>query len=128
MPLWILGAFFVVKDLFGFLGGSAAGIAHEVHLAGAALGFVYRFVDLRLSTLTAWFDRFKLRRRAQRRWRNAPPIEPRSTEGVPRFLEDLENQRLDRILEKISRFGKESLTDEEVEFLDRMSDRYRGRG
>jgi hypothetical protein len=125
IPLWVLGGFLVLKDLFMFLQGGAPGIAHEVHLAGAALGVAYRFVDLRLSTFLRWFHQIKLRRRVRRTLshasRGAPPG------GVPRFLEDLENQRMDRILEKIHRFGRESLTEEELEFLNRMSQRYRGR-
>jgi len=89
------------------------------------MGAAYRYTDLRLSTLSRAFDRFKLQRKARRRFRGGEQSRP--ADGVPRFLEDLENQRLDRILDKIHRFGRESLTEEEVEFLNRMSDRLRRR-
>lgn len=38
-----------------------------------------------------------------------------------------EERRMDELLEKIQRHGKESLTDEETRFLKRVSDRYRNR-
>ena len=110
-----------------FMQGATQGIAHEVHLAGAAMGALYRFVDLRWSTFTAPFSHFRAKRRARRAWGDVPPRREGPSDGVPRFLEDLENQRLDRILEKISQFGRESLSEDEMEFLDRVSERYRGR-
>ena len=38
-----------------------------------------------------------------------------------------EESRMDQLLEKIQRFGKESLTDEENRFLKKVADRYRNR-
>ena len=128
LPLWVVAAFMVLGDLFGFLSARPGShIAYVVHLTGAAVGALYRYNDLRLTTILA-----RLRRLAPRRRRKWPefPVDRRDlrgpSDGIPRFVEDLENQRLDRILEKISRFGRESLTEDEEEFLNRMSDRYRG--
>jgi len=124
VPLWLLATLFVVNDLFGFLqAGPGARVAFVVHLAGMAMGALYRYVDLRLSTLLAHLGRIGAGRRSARR---AEPEFRTPSDGIPRFVEDLEQQKLDRILEKISRFGRESLSDDDVAFLNRMSDRYRG--
>jgi stage IV sporulation protein FB len=40
---------------------------------------------------------------------------------------EAEDRRMDELLEKIQKFGKESLTDEEHRFLKRVSDRYKNR-
>jgi stage IV sporulation protein FB len=42
-------------------------------------------------------------------------------------LQEAEERRMDELLEKIQREGKQSLTDEENRFLKRVSDRYRNR-
>ena len=125
LPLWLLATFFVLADILSFVQSRPGDhVAHVVHLAGAAVGALYRYVDLRLTTILGNFRQSQLRRsirRAQKR-----PERPAASDGIPRFIEDVENQRLDRILAKISELGKESLTEDEVEFLNRMSERYRG--
>jgi membrane associated rhomboid family serine protease len=125
VPLWLIATFLVFIDLFDFLHAQPGDrVAHVVHLAGAGVGALYRYVDLRLTTLFAWVGESKFRRQLRRVRERPEPGAPR--DGVPRFIEDVENQRLDRILQKISQFGRESLTEEEIEFLNRMSRRYRG--
>jgi stage IV sporulation protein FB len=42
-------------------------------------------------------------------------------------LQEADERRMDELLEKIARAGKQSLTDEEQRFLKRVSDRYRNR-
>lgn len=41
--------------------------------------------------------------------------------------QEADDRRMDELLEKIQRFGKDSLTDEETRFLKRVSDRFRNR-
>jgi len=41
--------------------------------------------------------------------------------------QEADERRMDQLLEKIQRYGKESLTDEENRFLKRVADRYRNR-
>lgn len=125
--LWALATFFVAVDLFRLLMGVETGTADQVHLAGAAFGFVFRYVDLRYSTFVTHFSRARLKRRVRRAFRERASDKEGPSDGVPRFTDDVERQRLDRILEKISRFGKESLTQEEIRFLNRMSEQYRGK-
>ena len=58
------------------------------------------------------------------RWRQA-----RRTRRVQREAAEQQHdaERMDQLLEKIGRSGKESLTDEERRFLERVSARYRNR-
>jgi membrane associated rhomboid family serine protease len=125
MPLWLLGVFLVLKDVVSVFSPQAdPTVAYVVHLAGAATGLAYRFVDLRVGTFLARIARVGAGRRMHRVFREAPPT---AADGIPRFVEDIEQQRMDRLLDKIHRFGRESLSAEELEFLDRMSIRYRRR-
>jgi Zn-dependent protease len=59
-----------------------------------------------------WFTRWRQARRARK-------IQREATERA------LEEERMDQLLEKIARTGKESLTDEEKRFLERVSARKR---
>jgi hypothetical protein len=125
LPLWLLATFLVLVDIFDFLQSKPGDhVAHVVHLAGAGVGALYRYIDLRLTTVLATFRQSQLRRNVRRAQKR--PERDVAGDGIPRFIEDVENQRLDRILAKISEFGQDSLTEDEVEFLNRMSERYRG--
>ena len=61
-----------------------------------------------------WFARWRQARRARRAQREAAEAQQ-------------DAERMDQLLEKIARSGKESLTDEERRFLERVSARYRNR-
>ena len=61
-----------------------------------------------------WFTRWRQARRARRIQREAA-------------AQQQDAERMDQLLEKIARSGKESLTDEERRFLERVSARYRNR-
>ncbi len=56
-------------------------------------------------------------------------LQRRKAQKLQKEMERMESEerRMDELLEKIQRFGKESLTDEENRFLKRVSDRYRNR-
>jgi len=124
MPLWFLSACFVLKDVIALLNPHADPlVAYVVHLAGAATGALHRLFDLRAGTLLARVARA----RARRRWRRTFQERIKTDDGVPRDIEELEQRRLDRLLGKIHESGRESLSAEELAFLDRMSQRYRRR-
>lgn len=59
-----------------------------------------------------------------KRWLQRRAARKREQEQQQRIADD---RRMDELLEKIQRHGKESLTDEEQRFLKRVSDRYRNR-
>jgi hypothetical protein len=56
-------------------------------------------------------------------------MQARAARRIQREVEQRqqEDERMDQLLEKIARFGKEALTDEERRFMERVSARYRNR-
>jgi membrane associated rhomboid family serine protease len=105
--LWFLAALIVGFDLFAVLAslrvGAGDGVAHWVHLGGAAWGFA--------AVRTGWIHRDPLRTLQLRR----------EAARVARRRGD--EERMDRLLEKIQREGMGSLTRAEREFLKRVSSR-----
>lgn len=100
----------------GFTGGSG-GIAHFAHLGGFVGGYAYlKFLELRTAAVRA-------------RFRPTPtPNRNASTDDLQRWrrirrdeLHPLNRDELNRVLEKISKGGLESLTPEERAFLERFS-------
>lgn len=107
MKLWVLAALVVAFDSFQFLlelqTGASDGVAHSVHLAGAAYGFVG----------------------ARRRWLWKDPLagfeRKRAVARAQKQLSD--DARMDAILQKINREGIGSLTRGEKAFLQKQTDR-----
>lgn len=108
-------------------------VAHAAHIGGALFGFAYWYNDFRLSPLVdRWFGKKK-------KWANSgpqrrPESEPQTVEpsiipfpGLQQDgrLAESDEARMDSILEKISREGRESLTDEEHQFLIDTSEQLR---
>jgi hypothetical protein len=115
-------------DVFGLL-NPAGTVAVSCHLGGAAFGFLYYKQQWRLSNflpgLKAWS-----RRRARPRlrlYREEEPLTPVGAPTAPWQDDEQLEARMDAILEKISRSGKESLTDSERETLLRASEALRRR-
>lgn len=97
-----------VEILFVINNSSSNFIAHFAHLGGAACGYIYmkNFGNVRY-----WLDPRKFQR---------PVIKVyREEENNAEFRE-----RIDLILEKISRYGLSSLSENEKEFLRRAKDKY----
>lgn len=118
MPAWVCGIGYVVYDAFGAMSG-AGNIAHEVHLAGAAVALIYFFTRIRFTSL---FYGIKRRMTAEKK----PKLKIwRVDETSPH--EDRLGEEVDKILEKISRFGEASLTDSERQTLRRASREYQNR-
>ena len=113
MPAWLLGVLFIVLDTFGTF-DAQTNVAHDVHLTGAVLAFVYFFMRWHFSALFRW------------RGRKAGPAL-----RVYRQEREMSQARLeievDRILRKISTSGEESLSSEERETLREASRRYQDR-
>jgi len=109
IPIWLFVAILVFEDLHGFASSRLTGIAHGAHLGGVAVGALFRFADLRASTIL----RRVILKRSSRRDRAEP---------AKRDLAEV-----DEILAKISRQGMSSLTPEERRTLLRASQNYRER-
>ncbi len=120
VPAWLLASLYLLQDLFGLAAGRGQDgphVAYAAHLSGALFGFIYyqskinlgRFVPsgLRLPSL-----------------RTRPKL--RVHEPAADGNETLE-ERVDRLLDKVSRQGIDSLSDEERRLLEDASRRYQRR-
>lgn len=135
VPIWALVAFEVAQDLFLFTTGKAGVTAVGVHLAGAAFAFAYYKLQWRLTGLLPDLRRWQ-RRQRNTRLRVYHPEEPQSPAPVSvpipanatqTFEEEQLEARMDAVLEKISRVGKENLTESERQLLMRASEVFRRR-
>jgi membrane associated rhomboid family serine protease len=132
VPIWLFVIFQIAQDAFVFVGGIKTSTAVAVHLAGAGFAFAYYKAHWHLLSLLPNL-------RAWRRARARPKLrvfhgESEPSEhvmaGAPPASADMDEQleaKLDAVLEKVARFGKESLTESEKQILQRASDMYRRR-
>jgi hypothetical protein len=113
---------FAIVELFASQRYSESGIANFAHLGGMLFGYVYiRGHD----GFRSFFDRASgalRRRKLQIRIVDdeAPPLRRP-------FEDEDEEDEIDAVLDKISREGIDSLTEEEKEILNRASRRFRGK-
>jgi len=137
MPAWLLATGVVLIDLFGVLGAGEGGIGYTAHLLGAAFAFAYYKFNLRVLN---WMPNLG---RAVRTRRKAPlrvyeeSREPRQpvaasvtqpkAEGSGRSVDEQLEAKLDQVLEKVARYGRESLTAEEQQILMLASEIYKRR-
>lgn len=117
MPAWVCGIGYVVYDAFGAMNGTGP-IAHEVHLAGAAVALIYFFTRIRFTSL---FYGIKRRFAADKK----PKLKIWRVDESPQ--KDRLGEEVDQILRKISRDGESSLTNAERETLRRASREYQNR-
>jgi len=134
LPIWAFVAFQVGRDAYVLLSGQSTHVAVEAHLIGAAFGFAYYHWKWRLSSLD-FFSRFgSWTRRARRPSLRVYRPDPAEREPIgvaaptsPSLLDEHLEAKLDAVLEKVARSGKDSLTDEERRILMRASEIYRKR-
>lgn len=133
LPLLLLGRirlkyialFFVVMDLISIDKGNPGG--HLAHLGGAAWGFFYATMLKRgldpARTTGAWLNAlaglFKSKPRMRVEYHRDRPL----TDEEYNDQRAENREKMDRILDKISQHGYDSLTKEEKHFLFRMGDR-----
>jgi len=143
MPIWLVVVVFVGIDLLGATGGAfgakTAPVGYVAHLGGALFGLLYFQAGMRVTDLFSRSRRSATRVRPKLR---VLPVEaeqetptpasavaesqPRPREGQEPPEEQLE-ARLDEVLEKVSKYGQESLTPEERAILFRASEVYKKR-
>jgi membrane associated rhomboid family serine protease len=122
VPIWLLAIFEVASDAFVYIGSGARGMAAAY---ASVFAFIYGKRHWRLSDW--WPDVGSWRRRLARpRLRVYREEEPARVPAVSLDDDHLES-RIDAILEKISRIGKENLTEEERQLLLRASEVFRRR-
>ena len=126
VPLWVLGCLYVYADISGAIGHGSGGVANFAHLAGAGWGVLYKLFDLRWSTLRSRLGASRKRGKKRGRPESSGSLwGARKQESEKPRVPDAVSRRVDELLEKISRDGMGSLSDEEREFLVENSRRYR---
>jgi membrane associated rhomboid family serine protease len=123
VPAWLVGTLVVLGDVLGAMGrGGSGNVAYSVHLAGAAMAFCYYFFGWDFGR---WWSSWQ---NTRRRWpwlRQRPRFRLHDPDPEPPE-EDL-TAEVDRILEKISRYGEASLTRQERRTLEQASRQYQRR-
>jgi membrane associated rhomboid family serine protease len=115
-PAWVLGVLIVVTNLLGMqMPSDSQNVAYDVHLVGAAFGFAYYRFGWNLGRFTPQFA-------LPSRWlRKHPRLKVHNPDEGPEALDD----EADRILDKVSREGIQSLTSRERRVLEDYSRRMR---
>lgn len=135
VPIWAFVAFSVAQDAFAMLSHTGGQVAVGVHLGGAAFAFAYYKRHWRLTTLLPDVQAWR-KRRTQPRLRVYREVEadtptpvgvPAAPPPVAQFDDEQLEAKMDAVLEKISRVGKENLTDGEREVLRRAAEVFKRR-
>lgn len=145
VPAWLLAILFVGRDAFSLLSQSPEPVAFAAHLGGALFGFLYFRYQFRVMSWVPNFGRLfgnaqrrKPRNRANLRVYEEDKPEPVRTSparseasvGSPPAppevpVDEHLEAKLDAVLEKVARHGKESLTEDERNILMRASEIYK---
>jgi membrane associated rhomboid family serine protease len=119
---WLV-AFLAAASVLSLVGGAQDGVAHWAHLGGFAAGFLYLKLNDDLTSRVDRLRTFVTRRKVQvekDRSARTPSPPSRKARDEDRVLDEV-----DRVLDKISTSGLQSLSEEEVRLLDEVSKRYR---
>jgi len=126
---------YIGLELFYGVAGSPDGVAHFAHLGGAAVGFAYMLGEMNLVPVRSWKARFfgeirnPFARPERYVWRDGHKVEVHdatfsdigSGQSRTRNDETVDQEIIDAILDKISRGGYQSLTEEEKRVLNEAS-------
>ncbi len=134
VPIWLFVIFTVLYDAFTLASGVHTGVAVAGHLGGAAFGYAYYKLHWRLSGLWPDFSNWR-KRRSQPRLRVYREEEPPTPVGVaasappspPRLEDEHLEAKMDAVLEKLSREGKDKLNDNDRAILQKASEILRKR-
>lgn len=105
-----------------------SGIDHAAHLGGLAFGFVYWNQRLRLAPLVDSIQKFDWRKKLRSKPHlklHSPAGDSNTTKAAAPSPVSSEQDRVDELLVKISREGRENLSAEELEVLNQASERLR---
>ena len=118
---------FILFELFYGVTGTTDGVAHFAHLGGAAVGFLLLNVNWDHFPLFTWWDRMKAALwprdtspgRYRRRQGEVIDAKFRDIREAEKYKDDdqIDQERIDGILDKISKGGYQSLTEEEKRIL-----------
>ena len=113
IKVWHIAAFFILMDLISLAGSNGGG--HFSHLGGALFGFLYvRYAsNSKSSILDSLSGLFKKKQKPLRTVHKSK----RKPTSSPKNVKSDTQQRIDEILDKISKSGYDALSKEEKEFL-----------
>jgi len=114
VPAWVAGLLVVLLDMYGALSG-VGHIAFTAHLGGAAFAFLYYRLGWNLSRWSGWLSLDWLKPR--------PRLRVHDPDRQEQPKQDLSDE-VDRILQKISAEGEQSLTRKERRTLETASREY----
>jgi membrane associated rhomboid family serine protease len=130
---WLIAAW-IGLELFYGVTGTADGVAHFAHLGGAAVGFLFVAIDSDRIPIRQWMVRLKGEEKYPFVGSNRirPTVHTihdatfndlpgRRQSSGPRNEGEVTQEIIDEILDKISRDGYQSLTDEEKRILNEAS-------
>lgn len=122
IKLWYIGAFFVLKDLISLTVENPGG--HIAHLGGALLGYVYarqlaqgRDIGAGFSKLLDGLVNVFTPSKRKAPMKTVYKNQKTTTGANTKYEKDLNQKKIDAILDKISKSGYESLTKAEKDFL-----------
>jgi membrane associated rhomboid family serine protease len=132
IPIWLFVAGSVAYDAYTLLSRQESLVAVTVHLGGAAFALAYYKQHWRITPLlySLWPSFLATRRRLVRPhlrvYREEAP-EPVRAAVAPAVDEDRIKVEMDEVLEKMSRVGRENLTESDLNILRRASEILRRR-
>ncbi|WP_340073919.1 rhomboid family intramembrane serine protease [Leptobacterium sp. I13] len=124
VKLWYIGGFFVILDLVQIPFGNAGG--HLAHLGGATLGFVYAKKLYEGKDIGEWFEKIMSRMVSFFKPKKKSPLKTvykkekvtaTTASYSASYTKNEHQQKIDDILDKISKSGYESLSKEEKDYL-----------
>lgn len=126
IKFWYIAAALVAIDIIQIPFGNAGG--HLAHLGGAALGYFYTKQLQKGNDIGAGFERaidwfislFSARKREQPKMRTVykkTPSGNQTSKPADKFSKTEKQQKIDTILDKISKSGYDSLSKQEKDFL-----------
>ncbi len=127
VPIWAFVIFQVAQDAFNLIGGAHTGVGVSAHLGGAAFGALYYLNRWRITSLWPgwqWWRRARAKPNL-RVYRPEDDVPIPVASGVGADVDEHLDAKLDAVLEKLSRHGRESLTEVEREILLRASQVYK---
>jgi membrane associated rhomboid family serine protease len=140
VPIWIFVIVSIAMDAYHWLGSVNNGVAVTCHLGGAAFAFGYYKFGVRLTRLLPDLRKWNQHRSTPRlrvyredeenAVQKPQPVSVATAPGGPAStsLDDEQLEaKMDAVLEKISRVGKDKLTESEKEVLLRASERIKKR-
>ncbi len=114
--------FFILLELFNGVMGTRSGVAHFAHLGGALVGFLYLMAEWDRIPVKRWFAGFRNSRTGSlKHHRGSADIQDAKYYDIPKDQGKrdgtIDQNRIDEILDKISKSGYQNLTAEEKKIL-----------